>query len=348
MNDDYAKWEYLMNLTDFIRGIPKAELHIHIEGTFEPELACALAQRNNVLLPYKTSDELKKAYKFKNLQDFLSLYYVQLSVLQTERDFYDLTMAYLKKARENGVLYVEISFDPQAHTRRGIAFKTVINGITKALADGHKQFGISGKLVMCLLRDMPEADAFKTLEQALPYKNHIIAIGLDSSEIDNPPKKFVAVFEAVRKYGFFVTIHAGENGPAAYIEQALELLHANRIDHGNSALEDLNLVKKLVDKQVPLTVCPLSNLCLCVVKDLEHHPLKKMIDLGLLVSVNSDDPPFFGGYLVDNYFAVAQALNLSQEDIVKLAKNSFVSSFLPESEKQKLIARVYTYAAKCT
>lgn len=331
------------SLKSFIFNIPKAELHLHIEGTLEPDLMFSLAKRNNITLPYSSVTDLKKAYQFNNLQDFLDLYYQGAGVLQNEQDFYDLTFAYLQKAHSHGVLHAEIFFDPQTHTNRGILFKTVIEGITKALTEGSRTLGISTKLILCFLRHLEEEEAMKTLEQALPYKEKIIAVGLDSGEKGNPPSKFQRVFERARKEGFLVTVHAGEEGPASYVWEALTLLHAVRIDHGNHALDDAALVRELVQKQFPLTVCPLSNLKLKVVHDMSVHPLKKMMSDGLLVSINSDDPAYFGGYIADNYQAVAEALSLSKEEIIQLAKNSFQSSFLDADEKREMVKKIQDY-----
>ncbi|MBP9718400.1 adenosine deaminase [Candidatus Gracilibacteria bacterium] len=328
------------SLNDFIQKIPKAELHLHIEGTLEPELMLSLAQRNNIRLPFASVDELKKAYSFSNLQDFLDIYYQGAAVLQTEEDFYDLTFSYLKKAHSQGVVHTELFFDPQTHTDRGIPFKTVIDGIMRACEQAATEFGISTKRILCFLRHLDEESAMKTLEQALPYKDSIIAVGLDSSEVNNPPSKFERVFKKAREAGFLVTAHAGEEGPPSYVWEALNLLRAARIDHGNNALQDESLVKELVQKRIPLTVCPLSNLKLKVVKDLHEHPLKKMMEAGLLVSINSDDPAYFGGYIADNYQAITEALNLSKEEIIQLAKNSFQSSFLTADEKREMITKI--------
>ena len=326
--------------TPFITMIPKAELHLHIEGTLEPELLFALARRNNIALPFATVEEVRVAYDFNNLQDFLDIYYQGASVLMREEDFYDLTRAYLSKAHADGVIHTEIFFDPQTHTARGIPFETVLRGITRALRDGAHEFGITSKLIMCFLRHLPEEDALQTLEQALPFSEHIIAVGLDSSEVGNPPTKFERVFARARELGFLVTAHAGEEGPAAYVRDTIELLHANRIDHGNHALDDDALVQDLAHRQIPLTVCPLSNLKLKVVGDMQAHPLKHMLGKGLLVSINSDDPAYFGGYIAENYRAVAEALDLTKSDIALLAKNSFHSSFLSDDEKGAALEKV--------
>ena len=335
-------------MREFIVNIPKAEVHIHLEGALDPELLFLIAQRNNVTLPYSSVAELKKAYVFKNLQDFLELCFQGMRALRTEQDFYDLMMGYLKKARSQGVVYAEISFEAQTYAQRGIAFETIITGINRACGDGLAKFGISAKLILCFLRDREEREALEVLEQILPYKDSIIAVGLASAERGNPPSKFQRVFAKAREYGFFVTVHAGEEGPAEYIWQALTLLHADRIDHGINALQDEKLVEELVRRQIPLTLCPLSNLKLRLVKDLREYPIKNMIAAGLLASINSDDPAYFGGYVADNYQAVVDALNLSQQEIIQLAKNSFQSSFLSEDEKQKMCEKVDQYVTTQT
>ena len=332
-----------ISLENFINNIPKAELHLHIEGTFEPELMFKIAERNNISLKYNSVEELHSAYKFNNLQDFLDIYYAGANVLITEQDFYDLTLAYLEKMKSQNVLHTEIFFDPQTHTARGIEFSTVINGIHSALKDAEKEFGITSKLIMSFLRHLSEADAFKTLEQGLKFRNWIVGVGLDSSEVGNPPSKFQRVFEKAKSEGFFVMAHAGEEGPSEYVWEALELLKVQRIDHGNRSLDDAKLIERIVDEQTALTVCPLSNLKLCVVDTLEEHPLKTMLDKGILATVNSDDPAYFDGYVNENYLETAQALNLSKEDIYQLAKNSFIGSFLNEDEKKDMLNKVDNY-----
>lgn len=327
----------------FIRGIPKAELHLHIEGTLEPESMLAFAARNGIQIPYQAGEGLRRAYAFRNLQDFLDLYYEGTRVLVTKADFYDLTYAYLKKARSENVLHAEIHFDPQTHTDRGVPFPVVIEGIHAALVDGHSKLGISSKLILCFLRHLDEKAAFQTLEAALPYKQWIAAVGLDSSEIGNPPSKFQAVFQKARAEGFLAVAHAGEEGPASYVREALDLLGVSRVDHGNHALDDQLLVTELVKRRIPLTVCPLSNLRLRVVDDLCNHGLKVMMQRGLMVTVNSDDPAYFGGYASENYWAIAQALSLTAADICTLARNSFLASFLGESEKAKMLAELDAY-----
>ena len=332
-----------MNITEYIKKIPKAELHLHIEGTFEPELMFEIAQRNQVKIPYQSVEEVKKAYQFSCLQDFLDIYYAGASVLLYEKDFYDLTMAYFKHCAEENVVHTEIMFDPQTHTKRGISFETVIKGIQKAREDAEEKYGISSLLIMSYLRHLSEEDAFETLEQSLPYKHLIKAVGLDSSEKGNPPSKFQKVFEASVKEGYVPVAHAGEEGPAEYIWEALDLLKISRIDHGNNCLTDEVLVKKLVDEKIALTVCPLSNLELKVVDDLKDHPLKKMLNLGLKATVNSDDPAYFGGYMNANFLQTAEALDLTQEEIKTLVKNSFEYSFLSDDEKQKYLIQVENF-----
>ena len=333
----------MMKITDYIKKIPKAELHLHIEGTFEPELMFEIAQRNKVEIPYQSVEEVKKAYQFSCLQDFLDIYYAGASVLLYEKDFYDLTMAYFKHCAEENVVHTEIMFDPQTHTKRGVSFETVINGIQKAREDAKEKYGISSLLIMSYLRHLSEEDAFETLEQSLPYKHLIKAVGLDSSEKGNPPSKFQKVFEASIKEGYVPVAHAGEEGPAEYIWEALDLLKIARIDHGNNCLTDEVLVKRLVDEKIALTVCPLSNLELKVVDDLKDHPLKKMLNLGLKATVNSDDPAYFGGYMNANFLRTAEALDLTKEDVKTLVKNSFEYSLLSDDEKQKYLIQVENF-----
>ncbi|MCH8154071.1 MAG: adenosine deaminase [Proteobacteria bacterium] len=324
----------------FIERLPKAELHLHIEGTFEPELMFAIARRNGIELPYGSVAELRAAYEFESLRDFLDIYYQGMNVLRTERDFYDLTWAYLERARAENVLHAEIFFDPQAHSGRGVAFATVIEGLHRALEDGAAKLGISAKLIPCFLRDLPAEDAMATLEEALAYKDSIVAVGLDSTELGHPPAGFREVFDRARAEGLLTVAHAGEEGPPEYVRQALDLLRVARIDHGNRALEDPALVARLAREGVPLTLCPLSNLRLKVVEDLTAHPLKEMLDAGLRVTVNSDDPAYFGGYVNENYRAVQEALGLTDEDLGQIARNSFEAAFLDAPEKQALIARL--------
>ncbi len=331
------------NLKRYIELIPKAELHVHIEGTFEPELMFEIAQRNNVSLNYNSVEDLRKAYEFNSLQDFLDIYYGAANVLLHEQDFYDLTMAYLQRAHADNVVHTEIFFDPQTHTERGVSFETVINGISNALKDAKTQLGISSKLIMCFLRHLSEQSALETLEQALVHKDKIIAIGLDSSENGNPPSKFFNAFNRVREEGFFVVCHAGEEGPAEYVWEAIDLLEAERIDHGVASIHDETLMDELRDREIPLTVCPLSNLKLKVVDDLKQVPVKAFLDKGMLVTLNSDDPSYFGGYVNDNYLQTAKALNLSRNDIYTLAKNSFTASFITAEERNAFIEKLHTF-----
>ena len=329
-----------------IERLPKAELHLHIEGTLEPEMMLALARRNRIELPYASVEEIHAAYQFDGLQDFLDLYYAGMSVLIEERDFHDLAQAYLDKVAGQGVSHVEIFFDPQAHTDRGIAFETVLSGLLSALETGERELGITSKLIMCFLRHLPEEQAFDTLACACRHKEHIHAVGLDSGEAGNPPAKFARIYEAARKEGFLAVAHAGEEGPAAYVTDALDILKVARVDHGNHALDDPELVARLVREQMPLTMCPLSNLRLKGIPDMGAHPIKRALDAGLLVSVNSDDPSYFGGYINDNYITVSKAVGLSAEEIVKLAKNSFISSFLEDREKQARLDSIDRYVER--
>jgi len=327
----------------FIENLPKAELHLHIEGTFEPELLFDIAKRNNLPLKYESVQALKEAYSFDCLQDFLDIYYQGANVLITEQDFYDLTYSYLQKCAHQNVRHTEIMFDPQTHTARGIEFKTVINGISKAVEAAQKNLNVSALLIMSYLRHLSEEDAFKTLTQSLPYKDKIAAVGLDSSEKGNPPSKFKAVFEASVKEGYIPVAHAGEEGDAAYIWEALDILKIKRIDHGNNCLQDEKLVQEIIKRDLALTVCPLSNTALQVVSDLKDHSLKKMMDLGLKTTINSDDPAYFGGQVNQNYIDTQKALNLTKEDLYQLAKNSFQYSFLPDANKDKYIAELDAY-----
>ena len=330
----------------FINGIPKAELHLHIEGTFEPELMFKIAKRNNISIKYESVEELKEAYSFNNLQDFLNIYYEGANVLITHEDFYDLTAAYIEKIHSQNVLHCEIFFDPQTHTKRGVSFGTIISGIHQALTEAKEEKGISSNLIMCFLRDLDSESAMKTLEEAIPFRDWIKAVGLDSAEVGNPPSKFKDIFDHARKLGFITVAHAGEEGPAAYVREALDLLKVSRIDHGNNSMDDENLVEELVRLKMPLTICPLSNHKLRVVNNLEDHPLKRMMDIGLEVTINSDDPAYFGGYINENYSAIASALGLSKEDIYKIARNSFNASFLDEVEKDILIKKIDLYMDK--
>jgi adenine deaminase len=330
--------------TAFINGLPKAELHLHLEGSLQPELMFELATRNNIDIPFKSVEEVRAAYSFSNLQDFLDIYYQGASVLMVEQDFYDLTMAYLKRVAADACRHVEVFFDPQTHTDRGIDLGVVIGGIARALADGEANLGITSKLILCFLRHLDEDAAFATLAAAEPYLDKIFGVGLDSSEVGHPPSKFANVFKASRDKGLHLFAHAGEEGPPAYVWEAIDLLGIDRIDHGNRALEDDALVTRIVKDALTLTVCPLSNLSLCVVHDLATHPLKKMLDLGLKATINSDDPAYFGGYLNTNWHAIAQALDLSKDDLVTLAKNSFTGSYLEASAKAARVAAVDAWA----
>lgn len=336
----------MSDLDTFIAGLPKAELHLHLEGSFEPELMFAIARRNRCDIPFNSAAEVKAAYRFGNLQDFLDIYYASANVLLDEQDFYDLTLAYLARVAADGVRHVEVFFDPQTHTARGVDFDTVMKGITGALDDGRARFGITSKLILCFLRHLSEDAALETFMEAAPWLDRIAAIGLDSSELGHPPAKFTRVYAAAREARLKCVAHAGEEGPAPYVWEALDLLQVDRIDHGNNALQDARLVERLVQEQMTLTVCPLSNLRLCVVKDLRDHPLRQMLQLGLRATVNSDDPAYFGGYVNDNFRAVSAALNLRKDQLVTLAKNSFKGSFLSEAEKALHIAAIDAYASE--
>ncbi len=332
-------------MKQFIAGLPKAELHLHIEGTFEPELMFELAERNGITLPYESVEVLHKAYDFSELQDFLNIYYQGMNVLRTEQDFYDLTWAYLEKVSKETVRHVEIFFDPQGHVDRDIPFETALNGIYSALEQGKKEFDISFGIIMCFLRHLDEDDAFKTLDSALSHKDKIIGVGLDSSEMGHPPSKFERVFAKAKEEGFHIVAHAGEEGPPEYIYEALDLLKVERIDHGNTCLKDPELVKRIVKEQIPLTVCPLSNTKLCVVDDMKNHPLPEMLEHGIKAMINSDDPAYFGGYLNENYEAVSEILGDDKDTLALLARNSFESAFISQDEKDKLVAEVDAYLA---
>ena len=325
-------------------ALPKAELHLHIEGTLEPELMFGLADRNGVHLAYADVDAVRRAYVFDDLQSFLDVYYAGCSVLVTADDFADLTRAYLVRAAADGVRHAEIFFDPQTHTDRGIPFDVVVGGITTALADGARELGVTSRLILCFLRHLSADAAMVTLKGALAYRDHIVAVGLDSSEAGHPPAQFRAVFDRARAEGFLTVAHAGEEGPAAYVRQALDLLHVRRVDHGVRCLEDPALVSRLVSEQTPLTVCPLSNVKLGVVPDLAAHPLRHMLELGLCATVNSDDPAYFGGYVAENYRASADALDLSDDDLIRLARNSFTASFLDETARAAHLAALDAFA----
>lgn len=322
-------------LIDFAKALPKAELHLHLEGSLEPEMLFDLAQRNKVDIPFATVEAVRAAYEFSQLQDFLDIYYQGMGVLQTERDFYDLTMAYLKRVAADNVVHVEVFFDPQGHTERGLAFDVAITGITQALTEGERDLGITSELIMCFLRHLDEDDAIKTLKAAEPWFDQIVGVGLDSSEVGHPPAKFQRVFDMARAAGLKSVAHAGEEGPPAYVHEALDLLKIDRLDHGNRSLEDAELVKRLAQEEMTLTVCPLSNLKLCVVSDMTKHPIKTMLDAGLRAMVNSDDPAYFGGYVNDNFKAIIEAVDLTETDIRQLALNSINGSFMDEASKQK-------------
>lgn len=330
----------------FIRELPKVELHLHIEGSLEPELMFELAQRNGIALPFADVEAVRRAYDFGNLQDFLDIYYQGMNVLRTAQDFYDLTWAYFERIAAQNVMHAELFFDPQGHTERGVAFETVLDGLTRAMRDAEDDLGVSSKLIMCFLRHLSEDAAFKTLEQALPYKDRIIGVGLDSSEKGHPPSKFARVFEKARQEGFLIVAHAGEEGPPEYVTEALDILKVDRIDHGNRLLEDAALTERVAAAGIALTVCPLSNLKLCVVKDMKDHPLKKMLDLGLKATVNSDDPSYFGGYMTENFLAVAKALDLNADHLLTLTRNGIEASFLSDAEKSALFDRVDAFAQK--
>jgi adenosine deaminase len=335
----------MTELDAFITGLPKAELHLHIEGSLEPELMFALARRNGVSIPYASVDEVRAAYAFSNLQDFLDIYYAGADVLRTKQDFEDLATAYFDRAAADGVLHAEIMFDPQTHTARGIALAVVVEGLLSAMAQAQARHGMTSALILSFLRHLSEEDAFATLAQAEPWLDRIAAVGLDSSELGHPPGKFARVFAAAEAKGLRLVVHAGEEGPPAYVWQALDLLHVDRIDHGNRALEDAALVERLAGEGMTLTVCPLSNLKLCVIDAIENHPIDAMLAKGLRVTVNSDDPAYFGGYVADNYRAVAAARGLGPDQLATLARNSFTGSFLPADAVAAHLARIDAFMA---
>lgn len=337
-----------VTIEQFIRELPKAELHLHIEGTLEPEMVMQLAAKHGVQLPYKSVDELRAAYEFDDLQSFLDIYYAGAAVLRDESDFYELTMAYLQRVHEQGVVHVEIFFDPQTHTERGIPFATVINGIHRALLDGERSLGITHRLILCFLRHLSADDAMRTYEQALPFRDLVAAVGLDSSEAGHPPSKFAQVFARALEDGFLTVAHAGEEGPPAYIEEALSVLNVSRIDHGVRCEQDAELMGRLAHTRMPLTVCPLSNIKLKVFKHIEQHNLQRLLARGLCVTVNSDDPAYFGGYVVENYVAVQRGLNLSVTEIVQLARNSIKASFLQTAAKQAWLRKMDEYMRTVT
>ncbi len=329
-----------ISLNEYINKIPKAELHLHIEGTFEPELMFAIAERNGISIDFNSVEELRAAYNFNNLQEFLDIYYAGAKVLITEQDFYDLTWAYLKRANADNVIHTEIMFDPQTHTDRGISFDTVINGIYSALKDAKKEFGITSKLIMSFLRHLPLEAAFETYENSFNHKGKIDVLGLDSSELGNPPSIFKEVYNRAFYDGLKLTAHAGEEGPPEYVWEALDILKVNRIDHGNRLLEDEKLTQRIVDEQIALTVCPLSNLKLKVVENLKEHPLKTMLDKGIKATINSDDPAYFGGYVNENFIKTAEALNLTKDNVYALVKNSFEASFTDAERKAEMLKQL--------
>ena len=322
-------------LPELLRRMPKAELHIHIEGSLEPELIFAMARRNGVSIPYASVEELRRAYAFTNLQSFLDIYYAGASVLITEQDFFDMAWAYLEKARADNVVHAEIFFDPQTHTARGVAMKTVIDGLHRACEQAREQLDIQASLILCFLRHLSEEDAFQTLEQALPYRDKFIGVGLDSSEVGHPPEKFVRVFARCRELGLHLVAHAGEEGPPAYVWTALDLLKVERVDHGVQSSKDPQLMRRLAQDRIPLTVCPLSNQKLCVFPRLEDHNLRQLLDAGLVATVNSDDPAYFGGYVNDNFLQTFKATGLSVKQAWQLANNSFEASFVGAEQKRK-------------
>lgn len=334
-----------MNPIELARAIPKAELHIHIEGSLEPELIFQLAQRNGVALAYPSVEALRAAYAFTDLQSFLDIYYAGASVLLQPQDFHDMAWAYFLRAKADNVIHTELFFDPQTHTARGVPMATVIEGLSGACQKAEAELGISSALILCFLRHLSEEDAFATLEAALPYREHFIGVGLDSSELGHPPEKFERVFARCRELGLKLVAHAGEEGPAEYMWQAIDLLKVQRIDHGVAALQDPLLMAELAHTRLPLTVCPLSNLKLCVVKDLRDHGLKTMLDAGLCVTINSDDPAYFGGYLNTNFEQTVAALDLSRDDVVQLARNSFEASFISAERRAACLAQVRAVAS---
>lgn len=333
------------DLATFIRGLPKAELHLHIEGSLEPEQMFAFGQRNKVAIPFKSVEEVRAAYAFSNLQDFLDIYYQGANVLQTEEDFRDLALAYFARLHADGGRHAEIFFDPETHTGRGLPFSVAIDGLLAGMKEADTKFGITSKLIMSFLRHLDESSSFKTLKSAEPYLDRITGVGLDSSEKGHPPSKFARVFQAARERGLKICAHAGEEGPPDYVYEALDILKVDRIDHGNRALEDAALTQRLVSERMTLTVCPLSNLKLCVVMDLKQHPMKRMLQLGLHATCNSDDPAYFGGYIAENFIRTAEAVNLSREDVITLAKNSFTGAFLDKASIDRHLADIDAYAA---
>lgn len=335
-------------LAELLQRMPKAELHVHIEGTLEPELIFQLAQRNGVALPYADEAALRAAYAFTNLQSFLDLYYAGASVLLKEEDFYDMAWAYFEKARADGVVRAELFFDPQTHTARGVPMGTVITGLSQACSDARSQLGISAALILCFLRHLSEDEAFATLEAALTWREHFIGVGLDSSELGHPPEKFARVFARCRELGLHCVAHAGEEGPPAYVWSALDVLQVERIDHGVQSTQDPALMQRLIDSRMPLTVCPLSNVKLCVFQDLTQHNLRRMLEAGVCVTLNSDDPAYFGGYLLDNYRQTFAALGLNAQHAHVLAANSLRASFAPAADKARWLQALDLVFAKHT
>jgi adenosine deaminase len=329
----------------FIRGLPKAELHLHIEGSLEPEQMFEFGRRNRVAIPFKSIEEVRAAYAFSNLQDFLDIYYQGANVLQTEEDFRDLALAYFARLHADGGKHAEIFFDPETHTGRGLPFAIAIDGLLAGMKEAETKYGVTSKLIMCFLRHLDESSSLETLKSAEPYLDRIAGVGLDSSEKGHPPSKFARVFQAARERGLKICAHAGEEGPPDYVYEALDILHVDRIDHGNRALEDAALTQRLVRERITLTVCPLSNLKLCVVMDLKQHPMKRMLQLGLKATCNSDDPAYFGGYIAENFIRTAEAVNLTREDLITLAKNSFTGSFLDKASVDKHLAAIDAYAS---
>jgi len=327
-----------------IRRLPKVELHLHIEGTLEPEMMFSLANKHGIALPYASVDAVRAAYAFHDLQSFLDLYYAGCNVLRDRQDFYALAMAYFTRAHADNIVHAELFFDPQTHTARGVALEAVFGGLREAMGDAHRRYGITSELILCFLRHLPEADAFATLEAAMPFRAEFVGVGLDSGERGNPPGRFERVFAKARSFGLRAVAHAGEEGPAAYIREALDLLKVERIDHGVHCDEDANLVDRLVREQIPLTMCPLSNLKLCVVRDLGAHNFARLLRQGVAVTINSDDPAYFGGYIGENYRATASALDLTADELVAVAKNAVRASFLPATAKTALLERIQTEA----
>ncbi|MGF1720613.1 adenosine deaminase [Vibrio kyushuensis] len=337
-----------MDQFSFIKGLPKIELHIHIEGSLEPEMMFKLAKRNKVALSYETPDDVKRAYEFDDLQSFLDIYYQGANVLIHEQDFYDLTWAYLLRCKQDNVIHTELFFDPQTHTDRGIEFGVVVNGINRALKDGQSELGISSQLIMCFLRHLDEASAIETLNQSLPYRDQIIAVGLDSSEVGHPPEKFQRVFELALEHGYKTVAHAGEEGPASNIVNALTLLNISRIDHGVRCVDDKVLVDQLIKSRVPLTVCPLSNIKLKVFESMKHHNIVELLEKGLCVTVNSDDPAYFGGYMNDNFFAIAESIYVTNQQLAQFSYNAAEASFVDDTQKTEMKALITTYVEKCS